>query len=66
MNGLIALCGTLALLLLLGAALGLLDRERFNTAPSALGKAFLTGGSDRSWRRPQAAVQGRCNCASIY
>ena len=29
MNGLIALCATLALLLLVGAALGLLDRERF-------------------------------------
>ena len=29
MNGLIVLCGTLALLLLLGAAIGLLDRERF-------------------------------------
>jgi membrane protease YdiL (CAAX protease family) len=29
MNGLIALCGILALLLLLGAAIGMLDRERF-------------------------------------
>jgi hypothetical protein len=29
MNGLIALCGTLALLLVIGAAIGLLDRERF-------------------------------------
>ena len=29
MNGLVALCGILALLLLLGTAIGLLDRKRF-------------------------------------